>query len=144
MAALCFIINEQKAQLDSEKRVLERRREDADALSHRRANLSLYYLSGQHKGRNPFIRLEVTDITSQGTSKKNLMKLAYCPRRETRQLWPQPHILPPTRPMTKSTCRSFKLLHSKAFGYCKQQMNHPATRRQEGTLVEYSSIDISQ
>jgi hypothetical protein len=65
MAALCFIINKQKAQLDSEKRVLERCREEGDALSHRRANLSSYYSSGAHNGRSHVIRLEVTDITSQ-------------------------------------------------------------------------------
>jgi truncated hemoglobin YjbI len=46
MAALCFIIKEQKAQLDSKKRVLEWHRKDVDASSHRRANLLLYYLSG--------------------------------------------------------------------------------------------------
>jgi hypothetical protein len=45
MAALRFIINEQKAQLDSEKRVLERRKEEANPSSHLRANLSSYYSS---------------------------------------------------------------------------------------------------
>jgi hypothetical protein len=42
LAALHFIISEQKAQLDSKKRVLERRRAEADASSQRRANLSSY------------------------------------------------------------------------------------------------------
>jgi hypothetical protein len=45
MAALRFIINEQKAQLDSKKWVLEQRREEADTSSHRCSNLSLYYSS---------------------------------------------------------------------------------------------------
>jgi hypothetical protein len=39
LATLHFIVNEQKAQIASEKRVLERRRGEADASSHRRANL---------------------------------------------------------------------------------------------------------
>jgi hypothetical protein len=46
MAALHFIINEQNAQLGSEKWVLEQQREEADTSSHRRANLSSCYLSG--------------------------------------------------------------------------------------------------
>jgi hypothetical protein len=46
LATLRFIIDEQKAQLDGEKRVLERRRAEADASSQRRTNLSSYYSSG--------------------------------------------------------------------------------------------------
>jgi hypothetical protein len=45
MAALRFIINEQKAQLHHGKQVLEWCKEEADASSHRRANLSAYYSS---------------------------------------------------------------------------------------------------
>jgi hypothetical protein len=46
VAALRFIISEQKAQIASEKRALERRREEADASSQHRANLTSLYSSG--------------------------------------------------------------------------------------------------
>jgi hypothetical protein len=53
LAALRFIIYEQKAQLDSEKRVLERRRAEADASSQRCANLSSHCSSSAtHRSRS--------------------------------------------------------------------------------------------
>jgi hypothetical protein len=53
LAALRFIIQEQKDQINADKRVLERRREDADASSRRRAELSSHYSSSvQHRARS--------------------------------------------------------------------------------------------
>jgi hypothetical protein len=49
VAALLFIINEQKDQINSEKRILERRREEADASSRRRASLPSHYSSSVHQ-----------------------------------------------------------------------------------------------
>jgi hypothetical protein len=45
VAVLRFIINEQKDQINSEKRILERHREEADASNRRRASLSSHYSS---------------------------------------------------------------------------------------------------
>jgi hypothetical protein len=45
VAALRFIIQEQKDQISSERRILERRRDEADASSRRRAELSSHYSS---------------------------------------------------------------------------------------------------
>jgi hypothetical protein len=45
VAALRFIIQEQKDQINSEKQILERRREEADASSRRHADLSSHYSS---------------------------------------------------------------------------------------------------
>jgi hypothetical protein len=45
IAALWFIINEQKDQINSEKRILERRRDEADASSRRCTDLSSHYSS---------------------------------------------------------------------------------------------------
>jgi hypothetical protein len=45
MAALCFIIQEQKHQISSERRILERRRDEADASSRRHTELSSHYSS---------------------------------------------------------------------------------------------------
>jgi hypothetical protein len=53
VAALQFIILEQKDQINADKRVLERRREEADASSRRRAELSSHYSSNvQHRTRS--------------------------------------------------------------------------------------------
>jgi hypothetical protein len=53
IAALLFIIEEQKDQINVDKRVLERRREEADASSRRRAELSSHYSSSvQHRTRS--------------------------------------------------------------------------------------------
>jgi hypothetical protein len=53
VAALRFIIQEQKDQINADKRVLERHREEADASSRRRAELSSHYsLSVQHRTRS--------------------------------------------------------------------------------------------
>jgi hypothetical protein len=53
LAALRFIIQEQKDQINADKRVLEGRREDADASSRRRAELSSHYSSSvQHRTRS--------------------------------------------------------------------------------------------
>jgi hypothetical protein len=53
VAALRFIIQEQKDQINADKRVLERRREEADASSKRRAELSSHYSSSvQHRTRS--------------------------------------------------------------------------------------------
>jgi hypothetical protein len=43
VAALWFIIQEQKDQISSERRILERQRDEADASSRRRAELSSHY-----------------------------------------------------------------------------------------------------
>jgi hypothetical protein len=53
LAALRFIIQEQKDQINTNKRVLERRREDVDASSRRRIELSSHYSSSvQHRTRS--------------------------------------------------------------------------------------------
>jgi hypothetical protein len=53
VAALRFIINEQKDQINSEKRILERRREEANASSRLRASLSSHYSSSvQQRSRS--------------------------------------------------------------------------------------------
>jgi hypothetical protein len=50
---LRFIIQEQKDQINTDKRVLERRREEASASSRRRAELSSHYSSSvQHRTRS--------------------------------------------------------------------------------------------
>jgi hypothetical protein len=45
VAALRFIIQEQKDQINNEKRILEQRRDETNAFSHRRADLSSHYSS---------------------------------------------------------------------------------------------------
>jgi hypothetical protein len=45
VAALWFIIQEQKDQISSERRILERRRDEADASSRRCTKLSSHYSS---------------------------------------------------------------------------------------------------
>jgi hypothetical protein len=53
MAALQFIVQEQKDQISADRRVLERRREEADASSRRRAERSSHYSSSvQHRSRS--------------------------------------------------------------------------------------------
>jgi hypothetical protein len=53
LVALRFIIQEQKDQINADKRVLEQRREDADASSRRHAELSSHYSSSvQHRTRS--------------------------------------------------------------------------------------------
>jgi hypothetical protein len=53
VAALRFIIQEQKDQINADKRVLERRREKADASNRRRAEVSSHYSSSiQHRTRS--------------------------------------------------------------------------------------------
>jgi hypothetical protein len=53
VAALQFIIQEQKDQINADKRILERRRDEADASSRRRAERSSHYSSSvQHRTRS--------------------------------------------------------------------------------------------
>jgi hypothetical protein len=53
VAALWFIIQEQKDQISSERRILERRRDEANASSRRRAELSSHYSSSvPHRTRS--------------------------------------------------------------------------------------------
>jgi hypothetical protein len=53
MAALRFVVQEQKDQISADRRVLERRREEADASSRRRAERSSHYSSSvQHRSRS--------------------------------------------------------------------------------------------
>jgi hypothetical protein len=53
LAALRFIVQEQKDQISADRRILERRRDEADASSRRRAALSSYYSSSvQHRTRS--------------------------------------------------------------------------------------------
>jgi hypothetical protein len=53
MAALRFVVQEQKDQISADRRVLERRREEADASSRRRAERSSHYLSSiEHRSRS--------------------------------------------------------------------------------------------
>jgi hypothetical protein len=53
MAALRFIVQEQKDQINADRRILERRREEADASSRRRAERSSHYSSSvQHRSRS--------------------------------------------------------------------------------------------
>jgi hypothetical protein len=53
MAALRFVVQEQKDQISADRRVLERRREEADASSRRRAERSSNYSSSvQHRSRS--------------------------------------------------------------------------------------------
>jgi hypothetical protein len=53
LAALWFIVQEQKDQISADRRVLERRREEADASSRRRAERSSHYSSSiQHRSRS--------------------------------------------------------------------------------------------
>jgi hypothetical protein len=53
VVALRFIIHEQKDQINANKRILERRREEADASSRRRAERSSHYSSSvQHRARS--------------------------------------------------------------------------------------------
>jgi hypothetical protein len=53
LAALRFVVQEQKDQISANRRVLERRREEADASSKRRAERSSHYSSSvQHRSRS--------------------------------------------------------------------------------------------
>jgi hypothetical protein len=53
MAALRFVVQEQKDQISADRRILERRREEADASSRRRAERSSHYSSSvQHRSRS--------------------------------------------------------------------------------------------
>jgi hypothetical protein len=53
MAALRFVVQEQKDQISADRRVLERRREEADASSRRRAERSSHYSSSvQHRSKS--------------------------------------------------------------------------------------------
>jgi hypothetical protein len=53
LAALRFIVQEQKDQISADRRILERRRDEADASSRRRAALSSHYSSSvQHRMRS--------------------------------------------------------------------------------------------
>jgi hypothetical protein len=53
LAALRFVVQEQKDQISADRRVLERRREEADASSRRRAERSSHYSSSvQHRSRS--------------------------------------------------------------------------------------------
>jgi hypothetical protein len=53
MVALRFVIQEQKDQIRADRRILERRREEADASSRRRAERSCHYSSSvQHRSRS--------------------------------------------------------------------------------------------
>jgi hypothetical protein len=53
LAALWFVVQEQKDQISADRRILERRRDEADASSRRRAALSSHYSSSvQHRTRS--------------------------------------------------------------------------------------------
>jgi hypothetical protein len=53
LAVLRFVVQEQKDQISADRRVLERRREEADASSRRRAERSSHYSSSvQHRSRS--------------------------------------------------------------------------------------------
>jgi hypothetical protein len=53
LAALRFVVQEQKDQISADRRILERRRDEADASSRRQAALSSHYLSSvQHRTRS--------------------------------------------------------------------------------------------
>jgi hypothetical protein len=53
LAALRFVVQEQKDQISADRRILERRRDEADASSRRRAALSSHYSSSvQHRTRS--------------------------------------------------------------------------------------------
>jgi hypothetical protein len=53
LAALRFVVQEQKDQISTDRRILERRRDEADASSRRRAALSSHYSSSvQHRTRS--------------------------------------------------------------------------------------------
>jgi hypothetical protein len=53
LAALRFVVQEQKDQISADRRILERHREEADASSRRRAKRSSHYSSGvQHRMRS--------------------------------------------------------------------------------------------
>jgi hypothetical protein len=53
LAALRFVVQKQKDQISADRRVLERRREEADASSRRRAERSSHYSSSvQHRSRS--------------------------------------------------------------------------------------------
>jgi hypothetical protein len=53
LAALRFVIQEQKDQISADRRILERHRDEADASSRRRAKRSSHYLSSvQHRTRS--------------------------------------------------------------------------------------------
>jgi hypothetical protein len=53
LAALRFVVQEQKDQISADRRILERRRDEADASSRRRATLSSHYSSSiQHRTRS--------------------------------------------------------------------------------------------
>jgi hypothetical protein len=53
LAALRFVVQEQKDQISTDRRILERRRDEADASSRRQAAISSHYLSSvQHRTRS--------------------------------------------------------------------------------------------
>jgi hypothetical protein len=111
LAALRFSVTEQKAQIASEKWVLERFREEADTSSHRRANLSSYYSFGAMQRSHSRNISRAIGSTPQGISRQSSMKWTYCLKQRTLRSWPPPRILLPMHPTTMSTWRNSKHLH---------------------------------
>jgi hypothetical protein len=80
VATLQFIIQEQKDQISSERQILERRREEADASSRRRAELSSHYSSSVPRRTRSHLPPRGDTTTSQETWKQNSMRSSYYPR----------------------------------------------------------------
>jgi hypothetical protein len=112
VAALQFIINEKKDQINSEKQILERRREEADASSRRCASLSSHYSSSVQRRSQSHLPPRATGTTSRETLRHNSMRSTYCPKPEKRQSWTPPRTSPPMHLMMMSTCDSFTPWHS--------------------------------
>jgi hypothetical protein len=114
MAALWFIVQEQKDQISADRRVLERHREEANASSSRWAERSSHYsTSVQHRSRSRTQPgADIHNITQNLEAEFNEADLM--PKTKEAAIMAAQHTLPQTHPTATSICNTCETWHSKA------------------------------
>jgi hypothetical protein len=144
VAALQFIIQEQKDQISSERQILERCREEADASSRRRAKLSSHYTSSVPRRTRSNLPPggDTHNIARNFEAEFNEVELL--PKTKKLRSWLLQHTSLPMRVMMASICGILETWRLKALGCSKARTNKVTTQHHAETSLQQSNLDTRQ
>jgi hypothetical protein len=144
LAACRFIIQEQKDQINSDKRILERRRDEANASNRNGPNDRHTICRASSIGRGRISRSEEKRATSRETWRRNSTRSNCClePKRPPSQR--HQHISLPVRPMMMNICGTCGTLHSKESGCFKAPTSKTMRQHQGETSLQSSRLGTKQ